>query len=522
VAKTTPSYLRLYNETRPESTGQLGDFWPGLDRLCHAFEHATGWPLRCLPDAEQPASTVLWSAPASNGDANAEQMRVAVAAAEGRAATQPPVELNAAVELAAGIGQLLGDLARARHGLWKVEAELAAGVPLATRTNEPHLAQRLQSSLRSAAEAVRGTAAALYLVDETTTYLKLRSVWNMPQERLLLPPRELARAAADLEALLGHAVVLEDTTMHTTFRPPESAAAAVCVPVSSSTAPLGTLWVFGDRARAFGDHEVNMVEVVAGRIAAELEREMLVAAGAQANQLKRQISSAERWQEAQLPHISPLNDTWQVAGWTQSAGELSGEFYDWFVRGDESLAAAVGSCGQGSIAAALSAGALRASVRAHAQHADDPAAAVGWINQSLFSGSAGDQTASLALAFADAQSSQVRLALAGETAAWKISTSAATRLSAPAPTVGLDPDTDYTLQEERLASGELLVLLSEGAVRTCQQAGPAGLEELISMLVAHTDQSAAVLVELIHDQLTAQAREGFLSGDCSTLVLKCR
>lgn len=522
MAKTTPSYLRLYNETRPESSGQLGDFWPGLDRLCSAFEHVTGWPLRCLPEAEQPASTVLWSAPADDGDANTQQqMRVAVAAAEGRPASQPPVDLNAAVELASGIGQLLGDLARARHGLWKVEAELAAGVPLAPRTNEPHLAQRLQSSLRAATEAIRGTAAALYLVDETTTYLKLRSVWGLPQERLLLPPRELARSAADLEALLGHAIVLEDTSAHTTFQSPETAEAAVCVPVASSTAPLGTLWVFGDRPRAFGDHEVNMVEVVAGRIAAELEREMLVAASAEANQLKRQVSSAERWQESQLPHVSPLNDIWQVAGWTQSASELSGEFYDWFVLSDESLAITLGGCGCGSIAAALSASALRASVRAQAQHAGDPAVAVDWINQSFFRGSAGDHLASLALAFADGQSSLVRLALAGEAAAWKVGPTGTTRLTAPAPTVGLDPETSYARHEERLTSGELLLLLSEGAMHTCHEAAQTAVDELLSLLAAHTDQSAAVLVELIHDQLTAFAGGGSLS-DCTALVLKCR
>ncbi|HWB13453.1 MAG TPA: SpoIIE family protein phosphatase [Pirellulales bacterium] len=521
VAKTTPSYLRLYNETRPESASRLGDFWPGLDRLCRAFEHATGWPLKCLPDAEQPADAVLWSAPASHDQAEDEQMRVGVATAEGRAAAQPPVELNAAVELAAGIGHLLGDLARARHGLWKVEAELAAGVPLAPRSNEPHLAQRLQASLRAAAEAIHGQAAALYLVDETTTYLKLRSVWGLPQERLLLPPRELARAAADLEAMLGHAVVLEDTAAHTIFQPPENAAAAVCVPVASSTAPLGTLWVFSDRAGAFADHEVNMVEVVAGRIAAELEREMLVAAGAEAGQLKRQVSAAERWQEAQLPHVSPLGDLWQIAGWAQSAGELSGEFYDWFVRADESLAISLGACGRGSIASALSAAAVRASTRAHVQHADDPAVAVEWINQSLFRGSAGGQTASLALAFADAQAPLIRLALAGEAAAWKVTTAGATRLSLPAPTIGLDPETYYTRHEERFASGELLVLLSEGAVDTCRRAGQTGLDELTSLLAAHTDQSAVVLVELIHDQLTAFADEGPLS-DCAALVLKCR
>jgi sigma-B regulation protein RsbU (phosphoserine phosphatase) len=243
VARTSPSYLRLYNEARPESSGRLGDFWPGLDKLCRAFERATGWPLQCMPEPAEAegASAILWSAPATADGHDGEQLRVGVAAAEGIAAPPSPVDLQATVDLAATIGQLLADLARARQALWKREAELAAGVPLPLRTNERHLAQRLQSSLQAAAQVVSASTAALYLLDETTTYLKLRSVWGLPQERLLLPPRELNSAAADLEALLGHAIVLDDAARETAFQLPEPAAAAICVPVSTATAPLGTL-----------------------------------------------------------------------------------------------------------------------------------------------------------------------------------------------------------------------------------------------------------------------------------------
>ena len=523
MAKTTPSYLRLYNETRPQTLGRLGDFWPGLDRLCRAFEQATGWPLQCSPKTEErdAANPILWSAPASDEGTDDEQVRVAVATAHGHASAGARVDLNAAVDLAAGIGQLLGDLAQARHGLWKVEAELAAGVPLTPRTNEPHLAQRLQSSLKAAAEALGCEAAALYLVDETTTYLKLRSVWGLPQERFLLPPRELAREAADLEALLGHAIVLENTATQSLLRTPEGAAAAVCVPVSTSTAPLGTLWIFGDKPREFTDHEVNLVEVVAGRIAAELEREMLVAAGAEVNQLKRQLSAAERWQESQRPHISPLSDIWQVAGWTQAAGELCGEFYDWFIRGDESLVLALGACGHNSIAASLAASALRASVRAHMDQARDPAAAMAAINRLLIAGSTGDESASLTLILADEQSRSLQVVAAGESAVWKVGPAGASCLSPSSARIGVEPAERYSLDEVQMTSGEALIVLSECILQLCKVASETIQEQLISLMVAHADQPAAILVELVHDRLAVLSGQAALN-DCTVVVLKCR
>ncbi|MGH7139648.1 MAG: hypothetical protein ACREHD_28240, partial [Pirellulales bacterium] len=235
VARSTQTYLRLYKETRPESAGGLADFWPGLDKLCRAFEQATGWPLQCRPGgAPLSEPNLVWSAPAAAAADNREQLRVGVAIDQEATPTGQSngSDLQASVDLAAAIGELLSDLAHARQTVWKQEAELAAGVPLSPRIDERHLAERLQASLRAAAQSAAVDAAALYLLDESTTYLKLRSVWGLPQERLLSPPRELSRAAADLEALLGHAIVLDEVANQSAFTPPEPAAAAICVPVS--------------------------------------------------------------------------------------------------------------------------------------------------------------------------------------------------------------------------------------------------------------------------------------------------
>ena len=153
------------------------------------------------------------------------------------------------------------------------------------------LAARLQAAVKSAANAVEGQAAALYLLDEGTSELKLRSCWGLPFDRLTAPARRLQGSLADLEALLGHAVVLENTSLMPGWNAPEDFAAAICVPVSSSTTVLGTLWIFCDETRDFTDAQTSVAEIVAGKIATDLEREMLLHEGVKGGQLPKAMDS---------------------------------------------------------------------------------------------------------------------------------------------------------------------------------------------------------------------------------------
>jgi hypothetical protein len=184
----------------------------------------------------------------------------------------------AAIEqLTATLNSLLDQLHATETALWRREAELAAGVPVSQRPDEPsHLADRLTSILRSAAELIDGVAVGLYMLDEGTSQLKLRSAWGLPAERLLDNGRPLRGATADLEALVGHAVLLKDAHLVPDWKIPEDYPAGLCVPVSSPTTPLGTLWVFCPSPRDFSHQQVQLLEIIAGRIAAELEREMLL------------------------------------------------------------------------------------------------------------------------------------------------------------------------------------------------------------------------------------------------------
>ncbi|MCE9555440.1 MAG: GAF domain-containing protein [Planctomycetes bacterium] len=186
-----------------------------------------------------------------------------------------PAEI--AQQLAAQIVELITQRSQMERALCEREAELAAGVPIAVHPRPTaHLAERLEAVLRGGAQSLRCAAAAMYLLDDDTTELKLRAQWGLGAQRLTESGRPLAGALADLEALSGHAVVLEDDVLMELWHVPEPAGAAVCVPISGPTSVLGTMWLYCDAPRRFTATETNLAEILAGRLAADLDREALI------------------------------------------------------------------------------------------------------------------------------------------------------------------------------------------------------------------------------------------------------
>lgn len=521
MAKSIPAYLRLFNEQVPPP-GRAAE--PvDLDEVCSAFERVTGWSLRNLTgDAKPKDVEVLWSAPVEPGaEGTPGHLRVGVAVVSGESAG-PQTDLSAAAELAAAIARLWRELNRTREALRQREADLAAGVPVTPQAEAGrHLADRIERVLRGGAEAIGCDAASLYLLDEGTTELKLRASWGLPAGRLTAPARPLDRASADLEALAGHAIVLEDAAAQQNWSAPEGFPAAVCVPVSSPTVPLGTLWLFCNHPRPFSDQEVNVAEIIAGRIAADLEREMLMTEGVEGARLKQQLAAAERFEHNQRPQIAPLVEAWDVAGWTEQAGRVGGDFYDWFVRPDEQLALALGDCSAQGIEAALTASSLRAGMRSHAEYVPEPGKLLERINRSLWTSSAGDQSAGLFFAVADPATGRLRFASAGHLAGLVLSARDCQAILIPTPLLGLIPETHYETCERLLSPGDALLIASEGVCEALEERGwRFGDERFVELLLPHLGESAADLAGRVRDQLEACAPLG--RYDRTILVVKHR
>ncbi|MEO0531541.1 MAG: GAF domain-containing protein, partial [Planctomycetota bacterium] len=116
-------------------------------------------------------------------------------------------------------------------------------------------------------------AAELWLLDEATRKVQLAARWARTNGQPAAEPRALADAPADVAALAGGAVVLEDADdaagwgLHT-----PNTGAAICLPVASDTTVHGVLWLVRETPLAICDEAVELAEIIAGRLALEVER----------------------------------------------------------------------------------------------------------------------------------------------------------------------------------------------------------------------------------------------------------
>ncbi|MEX2026507.1 MAG: GAF domain-containing SpoIIE family protein phosphatase, partial [Pirellulaceae bacterium] len=518
MAKKTPEYLRLHIDEAAQAAPSTARSAGPLAEICRSFEQATHWRMTYVSDSK--AASETWSATVEGEDGSPAGRLVIepTTVAEGTSAARP-CDLEQARPLALAVARMLSENNRLKRAVWEREAELAAGVPVTARPDEEaHLAQRLTSVLKSGAESIGCHAAGLYLLDDTTSSLKLRAAYGLPQQRLLDDARPLRGAVADLEALVGHAVVLEDTSLLPHWRCPEQFPAAVCVPVSSPTMPLGTLWIFSKECRDFTSEQTNLVEIIAGRIAADLDREMLLTESTQARSRDRVYEAASRWQQDRLPSVAPLLSGWEVAGWTQQADALGGDFHDWAVLPDGRLAIAVADAHGTLVEAGLNAASLHAALKSHAGYRHDAAELLTRLSDTLWSGSAGDQFASLIYGAIEPASGLIEYALAGSATGLIVRREGFEILSTQAPPLGTGPECRYPLCRQELASGEILLLLSEGAAQAVDDAGKLiGSSSLASLVRKHRQQPAKEIATQLKRLLD---RGPEATNDMTALVVK--
>lgn len=460
VAKNYPHYLRLHAEAddRSEVRSDLQQM-SGLEAVCNAFSALTGWTLECCTENESPAST-RWSMVLGDGVEDAGNL---VLVPNQSADTGMP--LQRVQPLAEAVGHLADEWITAQSAIWQREAELAAGIPITLQAEEQRaLAHQLESVLRGGAEAIGCQAAALYLLDDATSHLKLRAAWQLAKNRFWQEPRPLRGSVADLEALIGHAVALEDTALLPHWKVPEDYPAALCVPVSTRSTPLGTLWFFANTVRDFTSEQIHIAEIVSGRLVADLEREVLAREGLQQRRRDDTFQALIRWQEELTPQLAPVVDGWQVAGCSGQKNYISGQFHDWCILPDGRIAVALGHAEGPPTDVGLSSVTLQVALRSHASHPHEARQMLDLLNESLWTHSTGNRFASLFYALIDPEMGRLQYGCAGQTHSLLCGPQSLQPLTEDFPRLGEDPDYRYTHNTCGIEKGQSLVIFSRGSL----------------------------------------------------------
>ena len=366
-------------------------------------------------------------------------------------------------QAASAIADLVGETLSTRYQLWRRESELAAKSALSIcqqKDEDRQLAFLLQDILHGTADALGCVAASMYLLDDKTSELKMRSCWGLPTERLMDPARPLRGSAADLEAMLGRAVALEDEEAMQQWNSPEDFPTGLCVPIVSQSSILGTVWFYSRNARRFSKRQIQMAELIAGRLAAELERDALQGIYSEQESFKKEIEAASLIQKNQLPVSAPWIEKWDMAGKVKQKRDFGGNFYDWFTMPDGQIVCALADCHDQGTTAALTASMVKSSLRSHAQYNNNVNSLMGQIDRTIWSSSAADQYVNLFCATLDSKSDRVHFAAAGKINIYRVNKSGVEKLSQETAMLGQTPETEFASDSVELNKNEALVVFS--------------------------------------------------------------
>ncbi len=505
------NHLRLHIED--PWVARTGLDLPAWRPLQKAYLELTGWQLDCTPGSLPARSEPIATLPELFGTQEGALHRQ-------RVNDQPDLSVReqAARDLAQGLAGVLIELQTTRLALQHREAELATAIPVVARPHESSdFNHRLQAVLRGTVEGLGGQAAALYLLDDTTSELKLRAQWGLSSLRFLEPARPLRGAVADLEALTGHAVVLEDTQQLPHWNVPEAFASAVCVPVSSPDTLLGTLWFFADQVRDYRSEETQLLEIIAGRLAAELERRVLIDEAAQSQQARDQAAQVIAWHHDRSRPSPPLVEGWQVAGVTVTAGRPRGDFHLWRLGDQDELWLASAAVGGPPVKSMLGATLLQGAMQASLLHPDSPRRIVQGLNDVLWTGAAGGDGSSVFCGRLDPASGQIDYATAGATDAYILRPHGWEPIVVDGLALGNDPAWDGPNYHQEIHPGDILLVFSDRHLTRSDHPTDVDTTCLAEALLRHMHLSARNLAEMASQLISQQCADAWAR---SVLIVK--
>ncbi|MFN3189876.1 MAG: PP2C family protein-serine/threonine phosphatase [Aureliella sp.] len=478
MTRKTSSHLRIHTEDSEDGQATGAGLGAPIDLLdlVDVFSKATGWiprPIARTPHADAPRGDSEILLPLRKrirlvSAAPIDGMLDSVDAEQVGALTSE----DEAWALLEKLDALVQQLRSAEGTIELQEAQLASGIGVSVRKDEAELlTARLLETLGRATEQTGSDAAAIYLLDETTSQLKMRSCFGLPKTALAGPARELRGSLADLEALMGNAVLIENTKLAPEWSCPEDFAAALCLPIGSPTMPQGTLWLWSSHVRDFSHEDIELAKGASDKVLVDIERSVLADEVLRTRAVNRDIESASMVQASRLPSLQPLHRDYEVGGWTFQGQALGGNFHTWTINRQEEICAALGAAINAGPAGALVATSLQTVVETCWNARHRPSQILRKANDILWDVEDGDWRSSLCYLQIHPESGATQLGTTGDIQAFLVSSRGVRMINGTPTYLAEQPDTTFRNEQLTLEGGELLVVASADVIGGLDRGG---------------------------------------------------
>ncbi|MCA9669610.1 MAG: SpoIIE family protein phosphatase [Myxococcales bacterium] len=362
---------------------------------------------------------------------------------------------------------------------------------------------------RAALEVLDCERATVFVYDEPRNELVSRlatglDAFRVPADRGIVGEAVRTREVVDVPDAYADARFNRDVDQQTGFRTRN----LLTLPLLGfDDRVVGVLQALNKRSGDFNAWDHELARAFADQVGVALQRQLLLEHYATKKKIESDLQTARDIQRGLLPGAPPAAGGIDVAGWNQPADETGGDFFDYFVRDDGSVALTIADATGHGIGPALIAAQCRALFRATASGSDALEAMAERINDLMCADLLDDRFATAVFGLLDVEQAAVQLVSAGHgpNIHYIAAEDRFVELPAAGMPLGILPGIDFSeVHHVALAPGDLLVLITDGFFEwENHQSEACGMQRLYAAMRGARGRSSAEIIEALH----AAARE---------------
>jgi serine phosphatase RsbU (regulator of sigma subunit) len=272
--------------------------------------------------------------------------------------------------------------------------------------------------------------------------------------------------------------------------------------------------------KSFSEEDLRLLTSLANTSAIKIQNLRLQEGAAARKRIESEMALAWDIQRRLLPEAEPVLPHTELIGRTVPSRTVSGDYYDFFERGDKSLDVVVADVSGKGMGASILAASVQAAFQAWAGEHFPPDRLCSRLNEMVFRRTSPEKFITFFLALYDPESGSVVFTNAGHNPGILVRASGTTELlHAHGPPLGLFPGKAYGSGTFTLESGDLLALYTDGVTEAVNPEDEEfGTPRLVETLVKARGGSVAQIEAKLGEVLLSFTA-GTPFGDDRTFVL---
>lgn len=297
------------------------------------------------------------------------------------------------------------------------------------------------------------------------------------------------------------------------------------VPIIAEGDTIGVLSAYSTTAKGlFTEEFIELSSSVANQVGIAWRNSCLTEEMIAVKEQEKELEIAKHIQHDLLPDKAPDIEGIELHGLCVPTNQIGGDYYDYLHRDRERIDLVIADVSGHSIGAALLIAETRAFIRAKSESLQGPAQIIRAVNSFILTDlDRAEMFITLFYASYDAINQTLRYASAGHNnpMIWRAGTGQCDHLDVNGLILGVKPDVIYEEKETEMASGDILILFTDGLTEAESRSGDFfGEERLEELLCEYHMLPSAQIIDRIMEQARLFTGTRSFRDDVTIVLMK--